>query len=102
MARATTSAAPARHRTRWSAAAVPTTTGTTAAGRVRGRAPTTHRFTPATCAPATPRVITHTVGRRLPGMPRLVAVETRDGFVDALRRAWDRGDAVLPLDNRLP
>ena len=24
------------------------------------------------------------------------------GFVDALTRAWDRGDAVLPLDRRLP
>ena len=35
-------------------------------------------------------------------MPRLVAVETDDGFVAGLRRAWDRGDAVLPLDHRLP
>ena len=35
-------------------------------------------------------------------MPRLVAVETDDGFVASLRRAWDRGDAVLPLDHRLP
>ncbi len=25
-----------------------------------------------------------------------------DAFVDALRRAWDDGDAVLPLDRRLP
>lgn len=24
------------------------------------------------------------------------------GFVDALRRAWDAGDAVLPIDRRLP
>jgi O-succinylbenzoic acid--CoA ligase len=29
----------------------------------------------------------------LPGSP---------GFVDALRRAWDRGDAALPVDRRLP
>ena len=35
-------------------------------------------------------------------MPRLVAVETDEGFVAGLRRAWDRGDAVLPLDHRLP
>ena len=35
-------------------------------------------------------------------MPRLVAVETDDGFVAGLRQAWDRGDAVLPLDHRLP
>ena len=37
-------------------------------------------------------------------MRRLVVIEARgtDGFVDALRRAWDAGDAVLPLDPRLP
>jgi O-succinylbenzoic acid--CoA ligase len=35
---------------------------------------------------------------------RLVVIEARgdDGFVDRLRRAWDDGDAVLPLDPRLP
>jgi o-succinylbenzoate---CoA ligase len=35
---------------------------------------------------------------------RLVVLEaTRDpGFVDGLRRAWDDGDAVFPLDARLP
>lgn len=37
-------------------------------------------------------------------MPRLVALDARPGpdFIDALRRAWDAGDAVLPLDPRLP
>ena len=37
-------------------------------------------------------------------MRRLVVVEARGtaGFVDRLRRAWDDGDAVLPLDDRLP
>ncbi|MGH9114687.1 MAG: class I adenylate-forming enzyme family protein [Acidimicrobiales bacterium] len=36
-------------------------------------------------------------------MPELVAIDLPGGpgFVDALRRAWDRGDAVLPLDQRL-
>ncbi len=36
-------------------------------------------------------------------MPRLVAIDA-DGpaFVDALRRAWDAGDAVAPVDPRLP
>jgi o-succinylbenzoate---CoA ligase len=35
---------------------------------------------------------------------RLIVVEARgtDAFVDRLRRAWDDGDAVLPLDPRLP
>jgi O-succinylbenzoic acid--CoA ligase len=35
---------------------------------------------------------------------RLVVVEARGtgGFVEALRRAWDDGDAVFPLDPRLP
>jgi len=35
---------------------------------------------------------------------RLVVVEaaTDPSFVDALRRAWDAGDAVFPLDPRLP
>lgn len=37
-------------------------------------------------------------------MRRLIAVETSWGaaFVARLRRAWDEGDAVLPLDVRLP
>lgn len=37
-------------------------------------------------------------------MNRLVVVEARGttSFVDSLRRAWDDGDAVLPLDPRLP
>jgi O-succinylbenzoic acid--CoA ligase len=35
-------------------------------------------------------------------VPRLVAVETDAGFVARLQRAWDAGDAVLPLDHRLP
>jgi o-succinylbenzoate---CoA ligase len=37
-------------------------------------------------------------------VPRLVVVpaEGDPSFVDALRRAWDDGDAVLPLDPRLP
>ena len=37
-------------------------------------------------------------------MPRLVAIDAvpGDAFVDALRRAWDAGDAVLPVDPRLP
>jgi o-succinylbenzoate---CoA ligase len=35
---------------------------------------------------------------------RLTVVEARGGpaFVDRLRRAWDDGDAILPLDPRLP
>jgi O-succinylbenzoic acid--CoA ligase len=37
-------------------------------------------------------------------MGRLVVLEAHPGpaFIDALRRAWDDGDAVLPLDPRLP
>ena len=37
-------------------------------------------------------------------MPELVALDlpAGPGFVDALRAAWDAGDAVLPLDPRLP
>ncbi len=37
-------------------------------------------------------------------MRRLVALEMEAGpaFVEELRRAWDDGDAVLPLDPRLP
>jgi o-succinylbenzoate---CoA ligase len=37
-------------------------------------------------------------------MPELVALDlpAGQGFVDALRTAWDAGDAVLPLDPRLP
>lgn len=37
-------------------------------------------------------------------MQRLIVVEARgtSEFVDQLRRAWDDGDAVLPLDPRLP
>jgi O-succinylbenzoic acid--CoA ligase len=37
-------------------------------------------------------------------VPRLVPVDATPDwtFVDALRRAWDAGDAVLPVDPRLP
>ena len=37
-------------------------------------------------------------------MPSLVAItaEGTSGFVEALQRAWDSGDAVLPVDPRLP
>lgn len=36
-------------------------------------------------------------------MPRLLAIEAvGQGFVDALQRAWDSGDAVAPIDPRLP
>ena len=37
-------------------------------------------------------------------MPDLVALDLPGGqaFVDALRRCWDAGDAVLPVDRRLP
>jgi O-succinylbenzoic acid--CoA ligase len=37
-------------------------------------------------------------------MPELVALDlvAGPGFVDALRSAWDDGDAVLPVDPRLP
>lgn len=37
-------------------------------------------------------------------MPKLVALALDGGpaFVDALQRVWDRGDAVFPLDPRLP
>lgn len=37
-------------------------------------------------------------------MPRLVAIDLPGGgaFVGALQRTWDRGDAVLPIDQRLP
>lgn len=37
-------------------------------------------------------------------MPRLLPVQATpgSGLVDALRRAWDEGDAVLPVDPRLP
>jgi O-succinylbenzoic acid--CoA ligase len=36
-------------------------------------------------------------------MPTLVAIDLPGGpdFVEALERAWDRGDAVLPIDQRL-
>ena len=41
---------------------------------------------------------------KLPVVPDLVAIDLPGGepFVDALRRAWDDGDAVLPVDQRLP
>jgi O-succinylbenzoic acid--CoA ligase len=37
-------------------------------------------------------------------VPRLVAIDLPggQGFVDALRRTWDAGDAAFPLDRRLP
>ena len=40
--------------------------------------------------------------RQTTGVNALVAIDTAPGFVDALQRAWDAGDAVLPVDPRLP
>lgn len=41
---------------------------------------------------------------KLAAMAELVAIDLPGGpsFLEQLRRAWDRGDAVLPLDQRLP
>ena len=88
------------------ATAVPTSTGTTAAGSVRGRAPASHSFHPV----GTGRgglVVSLTSGSlpgRLSRVRDLVAVAIPGGpaFVPALRRIWDDGDAMLPLDPRLP
>ena len=51
----------------------------------------------------------HAAHRRRPEGPEvpvheLIALALPGGpeFVDALRRAWDDGDAVLPIDRRLP
>lgn len=98
------------------ALAAPTATGTTAAGSVRGRAPSTHRPTPtggvaggfgagvSSTAPTSwgGEIDTAKWDQRV--TDRLVAIDLPGGtrFVDALRRAWDDGDAVLPLDQRLP
>src|SRR5262245_26509558 len=108
------------------AQAVPTSTGTTAAGSVRRRAPATHTRQPVggggvpaagrAWASAWASASVTTAGwhaARCAGNPgrwhhlpvrRLVVVEARgtDAVVDRLRRAWDDGDAVLPLDPRLP
>lgn len=91
MAKETTSAAAGRHQITepWAeATAVPTATGTTATGRVRGRAPASHRFM---------------VSGKLAKVAVLVAIDLPGGpaFVEALRRVWDDGDAALPVDQRL-
>src|SRR4051794_41121054 len=91
MAKETTRAAAARHQMTepWAeATAVPTATGTTATGRVRGRAPASHRFI---------------LSGKLANVAVLVAIDLPGGpaFVDALRRVWDDGDAALPVDQRL-
>src|SRR4051794_37366782 len=101
MARATTIATAARHQ--WmpppAAVAVPTSTGTTAAGWVRGRAPRTHRFmVPAPRGPSwTPREVRE-VGRPL----LVVGVATLLGFlahveeqVGVVSQLLDAGHAVL-------
>src|SRR4051794_27172793 len=115
-------AAAARHQMRPpgtvpTAQAVPTATGTIAAGRVRGRAPATQMFiVPAPWPPSLahsappprngvaqrqPSVVSYArtsrVGQAGP-MPDLVAIDLPGGpaFVEALQRTWDVGDAALP------
>src|SRR5918998_4780658 len=101
MATATTMATAARHQ--WmplpAAAAVPTSTGTTAAGRVRGRAPRTQRFTaPAPSGRSWPPRELREVGRPLldVGVAALLSllahVEEEVGVVGQL---LDAGQAVL-------
>lgn len=43
------------------------------------------------------------VGGKLPPVPDLVAIDMPAGpaWVEALKEAWDRGDAVVPVDQRL-
>ena len=49
------------------------------------------------------RTVGVVAARSLRAMGRLVAIEALGrAFVDELRRAWDAGDAVLPVDPRLP
>ena len=96
---ATTSTTPAAH-------AVPTSTGTIAAGSVRSRAPATHDRQPVGDDEAVVVMASSSLTRgvrTLPAMAALVVLDADDpGFVDRLRRAWDSGDAVLPLDPTLP
>lgn len=88
-------AAAARHQinppgTSPTAQAVPTATGTTAAGSVLGRAPATQMFIVGVWQAGTVR--------------RLVALDLPGGeaFVTELQRSWDAGDAVLVVDRHLP
>src|SRR3546814_733598 len=92
--------------------AVPTSTGTIAAGSVRGRAPASQERQPvggaagvgigsAMAATSLPGL--GSLSRTLSFVNRLIALDAQDpAFVEELQRAWDVGDAVLPVDPRLP
>jgi o-succinylbenzoate---CoA ligase len=83
------------------AAAVPTSTGTSAAGRVRGRAPAIQSFIGRKCGRWRP--IPPNLRPSLNPMQELVAItQTGQGFVETLSTIWERGDAAMPLDPRLP
>lgn len=119
-ARLTTSAGTILHHTGASdpaAHAPPTNTGTTAAGRVRGRAPATQSLHPegegvdsGDMLPVSHAGVAGTPATARDERPydwpvnELVCVDLDCGpaFVDRVRRAWDEGDAVFPVDRRLP
>ena len=79
---------------------MPTTTGTTAAGSVRGRAPSDPTIGHRRDGGARRR---HRERGKLPPVPDLVAIDLPGGPGLRGRSApvWDQGDAVLPVDQRL-
>src|SRR3954452_13965205 len=84
------------------AAAVPTSTGTMAAGRVRGRAPAIQAFMAGQLARSR-RSRPNPPGSSLDPMRELVAIAlTGAAFVDRMVATWERGDAVLPIAPNLP
>lgn len=86
------------------AQAAPTATGTTAAGRVRGRAPTTHFFQPSDEGDDDELIGQVSHGTYAECVNELVCLDVVCGqsMVDRIKQAWDSGDAIFPLDQRLP
>lgn len=106
-ARLTTSAGTTRHHTGdpdATALAAPTATGTTAAGNVRGRAPANHSAAPRGWFDSVTSQVSQTAPAYACSVRELVCLDMDLGprFVDRVKRAWDDGDAVFPLDRRLP
>ena len=75
-----------------------------AAGKVRGREPIIHFFQPSDDGDGAELIgqVSHDPYAECVNELVCLDVPCGDAMVDRIKRAWDQGDAIFPLDQRLP
>ena len=89
---------------KFSTVATPTHTGTIAAGKVRGLVPKINSDMRLLEPPEVVSIPLSVACQYAKGVNELIALDMPCGpqMVDRIRKAWDEGDAVFPLDQRAP